>query len=344
MNTVYDNAVLETKMTELLDSHLEVRSLMTVDDSLTEGVGMKKLINRYTYTGQVERLDQGAANSKAAAGSIHFEPEEYEVCRYQQTFRYNDMEAMRDPALVDMALKGAAEVMENQLRFDYFTQLRFIKHRHKISGDTLSYTDIVEALGDIDREVEDGLFILMGSDGRTAIRSDKDFIAARQGEILYTGQFGTLCGIPVLFSRYVPKGQVIITEREAVKFFVKREATIEQSRDIETKDNTVVYERHGLVALVDDTSSTILGKGAPELEITKSVSGMTVTFTVPDKGAQTNTYRINYNADAPLLGENLLHWEPWSGAGIVPTAGAVSYTIAEVDAAGRCVKSGTVAL
>lgn len=174
MNTIYDNTVLEAKLTELLNSKLEVRSLMTVDDSLTESAGLTKVINRYTYNGTVETLDGGEANS--TAGTLRFTPETYTVKRYQQTFRYNDVEAMKDPALIDMALSGAADVMANQLRTEYFDQLKQVRHRHPIASDTVSYTDIVDALGNLDREVEDGLFILMGTDGRTAftLSADKD--------------------------------------------------------------------------------------------------------------------------------------------------------------------------
>ena len=107
---------------------------------------------------------------------------------------------------------------------------------------------------------ETDLFIIMGADSRAAVRKDSDFIASKQGEILYSGQFGTICGVPVLYSRKVTGGKMYITNKEAIKFFVKKEATVEQDRNIETKDNTVVYERHGIVALVDDTSSVILKK------------------------------------------------------------------------------------
>ena len=43
---------------------------------------------------------------------------------------------------------------------------------------------------------------------------------------------------------------------------MKREGSVEQDRDIETKDNTVVYERHGLVALVDETKSIKITEAA----------------------------------------------------------------------------------
>lgn len=341
MNTIYDNTVLEAKLTELLNSKLEVRSLMTVDDSLTESAGLTKVINRYTYNGTVETLDGGEANS--TAGTLRFTPETYTVKRYQQTFRYNDVEAMKDPALIDMALSGAADVMANQLRTEYFDQLKQVRHRHPIASDTVSYTDIVDALGNLGREVEDGLFILMGTDGRTAIRRDSDFITAHQGDILYSGQFGTLCGIPVLFSKLVPAGKVIITEKAAVKFFVKREAGLEQSRDIEKKENTIVYERHGVIALVDDTSSVILGKAAPALTATASLKDGTATLTVSGKSKEDGKIFYLADADAPLLGDDVSMWNEYTGTAI-EAGNAKCIAVAEVDENGLVVKSGCAAL
>lgn len=341
MNTIYDNTVLEAKLTELLNSKLEVRSLMTVDDSLTESAGLTKVINRYTYNGTVETLDGGEANS--TAGTLRFTPETYTVKRYQQTFRYNDVEAMKDPALIDMALSGAADVMANQLRTEYFDQLKQVRHRHPIASDTVSYTDIVDALGNLGREVEDGLFILMGTDGRTAIRRDSDFITAHQGDILYSGQFGTLCGIPVLFSKLVPAGKVIITEKAAVKFFVKREAGLEQSRDIEKKENTIVYERHGVIALVDDTSSVILGKAAPALTATATLKDGAATLTVSGKSKEDGKIFYLADADAPLLGDDVSMWNEYTGAAI-EAGNAKCIAVAEVDANGLVVKSRCAAL
>lgn len=340
MNIVYENSVLEAKLTELFNSKLEVRSLMTVDDSLKEGAGLTKIINRYTYNGTVETLAGGQSNS--AAGSVTFTPETYTVKRYQQTFRYNDVEAMQDPALIDAALAGAADVMANQIRSEYFAQLAHIKNRRALSGKTLTYTDIVEALGDIGREVEDGLFILMGADGRTAIRKDPDFIAAHQGEIVYSGQFGTLCGIPVLFSKLVPAGKVIITDKAAVKFFVKKEASLEQDRDIETKENTIVYERHGVIALVDDTSSVILGTAAPALTVSATEKDGMITLTVSGNTSGSEI-RILADADAPLLGDDVSHWAIWDGTAV--EAGTASrIAVAEVDEDGLVVKSGVAVL
>lgn len=343
-NIIYDNALLEAKLTELLNSSLEVRSLMTVDDSLAESAGLTKVINRYTYSGTVEELADGEANQ--SAGTLTFVPETYTVKRYQQTFRYNDADAMRDPSLVDMALAGAADVMANQLRNEYFAQLMHIRNRHPIWGETVTYTDIVEALGDLGREVEDGLFILMGTDTRAEIRRDPDFISARQGELLYSGQFGTLCGIPVLFSRLVPAGQVIITEKAAVKFFVKKEAGVEQSRDIETKENTIVYERHGVIALVDDTSSVILGKAPAELYIDCMMDDGVLSIDVAGKLHTNSPVVYKWDCDVPLEGESTSGWTPWDiSQNNIPVKNPNGVlVVAETDDEGNVIAAGSVSM
>ena len=48
--TGYENFIIENKMTDLVNSELNVRSLMTIDYSLAEAAGLKKVINKYTYT------------------------------------------------------------------------------------------------------------------------------------------------------------------------------------------------------------------------------------------------------------------------------------------------------
>jgi len=260
MNTVYSNFVIENKMTDLINTKLDTNALMTIDATLSDSAGLRKTVNKYTYSGTVQKLNKGEANT--VKGSVTFAPSHYDVKRYQQTFGYNDMDVLQDPYMLDAAMTGAAAVMANQIKDEYFTELEKVSNTFRYPGATVTYSDIVDALASLDREVEDDLFILMGADSRAAVRKDSDFIVSKQGEILYSGQFGTICGVPVLYSRKVTGGKMYITNKEAIKFFVKKEATVEQDRNIETKDNTVVYERHGIVALVDDTSSVILKKSA----------------------------------------------------------------------------------
>ena len=255
---LYENFALENKMTDLVNTALDVNALFTTDTSLESAAGLKKIVNKYTYSGAVEKLAKGAKNT--TKGSVALVPTEYAVERYQQTFEYNDMDVMQDPYILDVMTSGAAELMANHIRTQYFGELAKITNTATYTA--LSYDTIVDALQQIGREVESDQFIIMGLDGKAAIRKDADFKASRQGEILYTGQFGDICGVPCLFSKLVPADTVYVTAKDQVKFFVKKAGTVEQDRDIETKNNTVVYERHGLIALVDETKSVKLTKGA----------------------------------------------------------------------------------
>lgn len=250
-HTLYENFVLENKMTDLVNTNVNVNALFTLDNSLALEAGLKKIINKYTYTGVVEKLAKGAKNT--TKGNAVFTPKEYVVERYQQTFEYNDMDVMQDPYILDVLSTGASQTMANEIREEYFAELAKISNTHAV--ETFNYDAVVDALAKINREVESDLFLVMGLDAKAAIRKDADYKASKQGEILYTGQFGDICGVPCVSSKLVPANTIYVTAKDQVKFFVKKDGSVEQDRDIESKDNTVVYERHGLMALVDETKS-----------------------------------------------------------------------------------------
>jgi hypothetical protein len=158
------------------------------------------------------------------------------------------------------SVRSKVKVTEKAISAEDFAELAKISK--EVPYTTFSYDTVVDALAEIGREVESDQIIVMGLDAKAEVRKDADYKASRQGEILYTGQFGDICGIPCVASKLVPAGTVYVTAKDAVKFFVKKSGSVEQDRDIETKDNTVVYERHGLMALVDETKSIKLTKKA----------------------------------------------------------------------------------
>ena len=259
---LYSNFVIENKITTEVNTLVDVNALFTTDNSLTTEAGLTKKIYARSYEGTVEKLGKGAKNS--VYGTVKLIPHTYTVERYQHAFQYNDMEVMEDPAMLDAAVDGAAKVMANDIRAKYFEQLAKIGTAegalNVMEYDELTYDTIVDALLKIGREVESDQFLVMGLAGKAAIRHDNDYKASRQGEILYTGQFGTICGIPCVFTKMITNGDVYVTTKDAVKHFIKKDGSVEQDRDIETKDNTVVYERFGVMALVDETKSVKLTK------------------------------------------------------------------------------------
>ena len=252
----YENFVLENKMTDLVNTNLDVHALFTTDASLQNVDGMRKVVNKYTYTGAVEKLSKGEKNT--VRGGNTMVTETYDIERYQQVFDYNDEDVMKDSYYLDTLTTGAATLMSNHIKEQYFGELAKISNTFEY--ETFNYDAVVDALAQIGREVESDQFIVMGIDAKAAIRKDADYKSSRQGEILYTGQFGDICGVPCVCSKLVPADTVYITSRDQIKFFVKKSGEIEQDRDIETKDNTVVYSRYGLMALVDETKSVKMVK------------------------------------------------------------------------------------
>ena len=145
----YENFIIENKMTDIVNTQLEVRSLMTIDTSLTETAGMKKTINKYTYAATVEKLTKGAKNTESAKGKVTFVGTDYTVNRYQQTFVYNDVDVMKDPYMLEVATRGASITMSNQIKSEYFEELAKISNTGTFPKTGLTYGAIVDGLADI---------------------------------------------------------------------------------------------------------------------------------------------------------------------------------------------------
>ena len=266
-NTGYKNFVLESRLTDLLNTKMSVRNFMTIDDSLTEAPGMKKTINVYTYTGKVEELAKGAKNSQR--GSVSFTPKHYTVKVAQQVFDYYDEDFMQDPKIVDMGLEGSATTMINDLNTKFFAELAKTSTTHETTGLTLTYDDIVDAIEKMNIEDESKLFLIIGLDLKAELRKDPDFKSARQGEILFNGQIGSIAGIPVVVSKITTAATAYLATKEAVTLFVKKESEVEQDRDKEARKNTVISRKVNIVALTDETKAVKITKSGGFLSISE---------------------------------------------------------------------------
>ena len=249
-NTVYPNFVLESRLSDLLNTKLNTRSLMTIDDSLTESAGMIKKINTYTYTGKVEKVTKGNKNTQR--GAVSYTTKQYEVEVAQQVFDYYDEEFMQDPKVVEMGMNGGATLMVNDMNEKYFKELAKATLNHKYTAK-FSYDAVVDAIQLMNLEDESGLFLIIGNDLKAEVRKDEDFKAARQGEILFNGQIGNISGVPVLVSKLVPKNTAYLATKEAITLFTKKDSEVEQERDGEIRQNTVIMRKVNLVALTDAT-------------------------------------------------------------------------------------------
>lgn len=243
-NTVYPNKIVEAKAKDLLATSLNTRSLMTIDNELAQNAGMTKTINVYTYTGAAEEVGAGEGNS--VRGSISYTPVDYTVKYVQQTFDYQDEDFMKDNTIVDNMLKGATQTMTNKATADFFAECAKASISHTVAE--LGYDGIVDAIAKLNVEDESGLFVVIPNTWKAELRKDEDYKAARMGEVVYNGQVGTVCGIPVIATKAIENEAYVMT-REAVKLFIKKDVSVEQDRDIETRTNTVVLGTAYLAAL-----------------------------------------------------------------------------------------------
>ena len=246
-NTVFNNKVIEAKAKDLLTTGVNTRSLMTVDNSLSENAGMTKTINVYTYSGIAEELGVGQGNT--SRGAITYTGKDYTVKLVQQPFDYQDEDFMKDPLVVDYGVKGATEVMTNKMAADFFTECG--KATLKVTAP-IGYDAIVDAISEINVEDESKLFVVIPNAWKADLRKDEDYKTARMGEVIYNGQVGTIAGIPVIATKAIENSAYVMSA-EAVKLFMKKDVEVEQDRNPDTRTNSIYLRSAYLVALVDAT-------------------------------------------------------------------------------------------
>ena len=265
-NTVYPNRVIEAKAKDILTTQINARSMMTIDTSLTQNAGMVKTINTYTYTGSAEEVAAGSGNS--TRGSIAYVGKDYNVKMVQQAFDYLDEDFMKDPVIVDYGIKGATSVMSNKMTTDFYSALatkngasELVKGITFAKGKALSYDVIVDAISELNLEDESKIFIVIPNAWKASLRKDADYKSAQMGEVIYNGQVGTICGIPVIATKALTDKAYVMTN-EAVTLFLKKDVEVEQERDADKRKNSVYLRSCYVCALRDATKACKITEAA----------------------------------------------------------------------------------
>lgn len=254
-NTVFNNKIIEAKAKDLLSTAVNTRNLMTVDSTLAADAGMTKTINVYAYTGEAEELAAGEGNS--TRGAISYTPNDYTVKLIQQAFDYQDEDFMKDNTVVDNGLKLANQVMVNKMTSDFIAECGKATLKHQITA--CGYEGIVDGIAKLNIEDESKLFVIIPNAWKAEIRKDEDYKAARMGEVVYNGQVGTVCGIPVIATNALTDKAYVMSP-EAVKLFLKKDVEVEQDRDADTRTNSIYLRAVYVCALVDATKVVELHK------------------------------------------------------------------------------------
>ena len=248
-HTIYENVVLSNKINDILTTQIDLNNYMTIDTSMTESAGMKKVINTYTASGNVEELGMGEGNSTEI--TVSFTPTEYEVKTYQGKFAFYDEQEMTDPMVVDVGLEGSAKTMINTFTtkaIDEFKKATLVQ-----SATAWGFDVIVDAIAKMNLESEEGLFLLISPADQAKFRKAlKDDLKYSEG-FVRTGYIGSVCGVPVIVSKAVPAGTGFLATKEAVSVFIKKDTETEYERDADKRNNTYWIRKVAVVALTDAT-------------------------------------------------------------------------------------------
>ncbi|MBR5823794.1 MAG: hypothetical protein IKY67_06595 [Paludibacteraceae bacterium] len=257
-HTIYENVVLSNKINDILTTQVNLNNYMTIDNSLAEGAGMKKVINTYTSTGAVEELGMGEGNTGSI--EVSFTPVEYEVKTYQGKFAFYDEQEMTDPMVVDTGLKHSADAMINTFVDNAIAE--YEKATLKETVGAWSFDAIADAIAKMNLEDEAGLFLLISPADKAAFRKAlKDDLKYAEGYVR-TGYIGTVCGVPVIVTKAVEAGKGYLATKEAVTVFIKKDTETEYERDADVRNNSYWVRKVAVVALTDATKVVKIVIGA----------------------------------------------------------------------------------
>ena len=246
---VYENVILSSKLNDILTTKVDLNQYMTIDTSMAEEAGMKKTVNVYTSTGDVEELGMGEGNSQGI--EVTFTAKDYEVKTYQGKFSFYDEQEAKDPMIVDAGLQHSGDIMTNKWTSLAIGEME--KATLEVTPDAWGFDAVVDAIAKMNIEDESGLFLLISPADKAEFRKAlADDLKYSEG-FARAGYIGSVCGVPVVVTKAVPAGKGYLATKEAVTVFVKKDTETEYDRDKDVRENTYWVRKVGVVALTDET-------------------------------------------------------------------------------------------
>ena len=254
---IYDNFFLSNEVEDQYNSHLNLQSFCTVDNSLVGTPGMKRKINVYSATNGTQKLAMGEGNTKSI--EVSYAEKEYEILLAQNRFEFYDEQVMTDPNLVPTGTRHMATDMFNTVNADIFAEFRKATLAHTASA--FDFAAFVDAQALLNLESLEGVSIfgfVCPADMakiRKALKDDLKYVEA----FAKNGYVGTVGGVNLYTKKDAVAGEIIIATRDAVTLFNKKGVEIENpprsAEDANIRKNTILSRKYYLAALTDATKA-----------------------------------------------------------------------------------------
>ena len=273
-NQIYDNFYLSNEIEDQYNSHLDLQSFCTVDNTLEGSAGMLRKINVYKATDGTEKLTMGNGNSKSI--EVSYTPHEYRIQLAQNRFKYYDEQAMTDPQLVPTGTKHMGTDMFNTVNKDIYgefakaTQVAVVS---KFDFGAFADTQSILALENLE-DVTIFAFVCPAdvAELRKELKDTLQYVEA----FAKNGYVGTVAGVNIYTKKDATAGSIYMATKEAVTLFNKKGTETETERDPNTRENSIYSRKYYIAALTDETKAVKIFKGtATASQDTSANSGTT---------------------------------------------------------------------
>lgn len=302
-NRPYENFVLENKIEDQFNSHLDLQPFCTIDRSLVGTAGMTKKIHRYSASNGTQKLSLGQGNTQTIEAT--YTEEEYKILLAQNRGIWYDEEQMTDPMIGLVIARHAGTDMFNTVNADIFGEFEKAQLVALISG-----TDYFSAFVDGQslmkvEQVDAGApntfaFVntAMLAKLRKALKDDLKYVES----FARTGYVGTVGGTNIYVKKDALDGEICLATRKAVTMFVKKGVESElyqmnnrSADDANTRKNTLISRKYYLAALTDATQAVKLIAGTAALSEDTTVDSSKTYYEAVSGG---------YAVVTPAIGDN----------------------------------------
>lgn len=258
-HTIYDNFFLSNEIEDQYNSHLDLQTFCTVDNTLVGTPGMLRKINVYRATDGTEKLDMGEGNTQSI--EVGFTPSEYRIQLAQNRFEYYDEQAMTDPMLVPVGTKHMGTDMFNTVNGDIYGE--FAKATQLVATTKFDFAAFADAQSVLNLENLEGtsIFAFVSPADLADIRKELKDSLQYVTEFAKNGYVGTVAGVNLYTKKDATPGSIYMATKEAVTIFNKKGTEVEQERDGNTRKNSIYSRKYYLVALTDETKDVKIFKG-----------------------------------------------------------------------------------
>ena len=262
-NKPYSNFVLENKIQDQFNSHLDLQQFCKIDTSLTGTAGMVKKINTYTATNGTEKLALKAGNTQTIEAS--HATKDYTILLAQNRGVWYDEEQMADPMIAYVIARHAGTDMFNTMNADVFAEFGKATLEAQLSG-TDYFGAFVDGQALLKVEAVDAgapsTFAFVSpavlAKLRKALKDDLKYVES----FARNGYVGTVAGTNLYVKKDAGDDNILLATREAVTLFIKKGLETElyqvnnrSAEDANVRKNTLISRKYYLAALTDATKA-----------------------------------------------------------------------------------------